>query len=301
MAEVILEICAARYAYPGAEQAASQCEGHRSLALDGADLSVRRRTRLALLGGNGAGKTTLLLHLNGILRPTSGSVRFRGEPADYSREGIRRWRQQVGLVFQHADDQIFAASVLQDVSYGPLNLGLSEQEARERVEEALCALGIPELAESPTHMLSFGQKKRVAIAGVLAMRPEIVILDEPTAGLDPSGVEQLMATLEDLRRSGTTTVICTHDVDLAFSWADEVAILAGGRVLRQGAAADVMGDAQLMQRAHLRVPWVLEMTSHLATTGHVPAVSPPPRTFAELRALVGPRCGLGEPADAGPS
>lgn len=171
----LLEAYGLTYDYPGGVQ-----------ALSGLDLSVERGRRLAILGPNGAGKTTLLLHLNGTLRPTSGRVLLDGVVAGYCRADLTVWRRRVGLVLQDADDQLFAASVAEDVSFGPLNLGLSDEEARQRVDEALAALRIADLADRPTHMLSFGQKKRAAIAGAVAMRPEILLLDEPTAGTRPA-------------------------------------------------------------------------------------------------------------------
>ena len=262
-------------------------------------MKVPRHARLALLGANGAGKTTLLLQLNGMLRPTRGTVLVEGRPADYSRKSILRWRQKVGLVFQEPDDQLFAASVQQDVSFGPLNLGLSEAEVRQRVEEALAAMGIADLAEAATHMLSSGQKKRAAIAGVLAMKPEVLILDEPSAGLDPRGVGQLLDTLESLYASGTTIVISTHDVDLAYGWADEIAILTDGRMFAQGPPADVMQDEAGMQSAHLRVPWVLAFAKRLEANGYLIDPSRMPRTFEQLIEHVGLPDGSHPSPDAG--
>ena len=228
-------------------------------ALHGLDLRVERGRRLAILGPNGAGKTTLLLHLNGTLRPVSGGVFMEGTTAGYSRTELSAWRRRVGLVLQDADDQLFAASVAEDVSFGPLNLGLSEENARQRVDEALAALRITELAERPTHMLSFGQKKRAAIAGAVAMRPEVLLLDEPTAGLDHHGTVHLLAVLEKLEAQGTTLVFTTHDVDLAYGFAHEVALFENGTILAQGAADSVLADEDLLKRAHLQAPLLLEM------------------------------------------
>jgi len=228
-------------------------------ALDGLDLAVRRGRRLAVLGPNGAGKSTLLLHLNGTLRPEAGEVRVDGTAPGYGRAALAGWRRRVGLVMQDPDDQLFAATVAEDVSFGPLNLGLSEAEAATRVTEALDALGIANLAERATHQLSFGQKKRVAIAGALAMRPEVLLLDEPLAGLDHRGGVLLQEGLAQLAEAGTTLVLTTHDVDLAYAFADEVALFANGRTLRQGEAADVLGDRALMQAAGLETPLLLEL------------------------------------------
>jgi len=140
---------------------------------------------------------------------------------DYGRPGLAELRRKVGVVFQDPDDQLFSASVYQDVSFGPMNLGLAEAEVRLRVEESLATMGVSYLRDRPTHMLSFGQKKRVAIAGVLAMRPDVLILDEPTAGLDPAGVTDLLALLDQLHTSGKTLIAATHDMELAAEWSNE--------------------------------------------------------------------------------
>ena len=220
-------------------------------ALDAVDLAVERGRRLAVLGPNGAGKTTLLLHLNGTLRPASGTIRLDGTPVGWDRAGLLAWRRRVGLVLQDADDQLFAPTVFEDVSFGPLNLGLSETEARARVEEALAALDIADLAARAPHMLSFGQKKRAAIAGAIAMRPEILLLDEPTAGLDARSARRLLATLEELEARGTTLVFTTHDVAMAHRFAHDAVLFADGRIVARGSAHDVLTDVALMDRAGL--------------------------------------------------
>ena len=253
-------------------------------ALQGLDLTVRAGTKLAVLGANGAGKSTLFLHLNGTLKPEHGTVWLAGERADYSRKGLLRWRQMIGLVLQNPDDQLFAATVEQDVSFGPLNLGLSETEVRQRVNEALCALDIEALHDRPTHLLSYGQRKRVAIAGAVAMRPRLLILDEPAAGLDPQGVENLLTTLDELHAAGTTLVMATHEMDLACAWADEIAVLQGGQVIRQGTTVEVLSDERLLTKAGLRMPLVLEVGARLRTHGLWPATTALPRSRDTLLA-----------------
>lgn len=247
-------------------------------ALLGIDLTVRRGRRLAVLGANGAGKSTLFLHLNGTLKPERGEIFISGRKAEYNRRGLLDWRQKVGLVFQNPDDQLFAPTVEQDVSFGPMNLGLDQTEVAERVDEALFALGIENLRQRPTHSLSFGQKKRAAIAGAVAMRPEVLILDEPSAGLDPRGVEELIVTLDELLLSGTTLVMATHDIELACGWADEVAVLQAGKVIEQGATETVLRDESTMSAAQLRLPLVLEFGARLQTMGWLPSHADLPRT-----------------------
>lgn len=231
----------------------------------GASLTVPPGSRTALLGANGSGKTTLLRTLSGAQRPDFGEVLIGGEALRHDRKGLIRHRQQVQLVLQDPDDQLFSADVRRDVSFGPLNTGLPEREIRNRVMEALDVLRINDLADRPTHQLSFGQRKRVAIAGAFAMHPCLLLLDEPTAGLDPSGVDEMLEALERLEEYGTTVVLATHDVDLALTWASQVAIVEGGKVA-QGDPADMLGNKNLIARARLRRPWVLELVDRLGLT-----------------------------------
>jgi cobalt/nickel transport system ATP-binding protein len=227
---MILEARDIRYAYPGGAP-----------ALDGASISVGHGEKLALLGPNGAGKSTLLLTLNGSLKPDSGTLLLSGQPVGSGRSAVRALRARVGLVMQDPDDQLFAATVAEDISFGPMNLGLSIDEARARVSEALIALGIETLAARPTHMLSFGQKKRVAIAGLIAMRPDVLLLDEPTAGLDPDSADAFCALIRSLHRElGLTVVMVTHDLDTLFELSTRVAVLADKHMIVHGAPKDVI-------------------------------------------------------------
>jgi cobalt/nickel transport system ATP-binding protein len=232
------------------------------------------------LGANGSGKSTLFLHLNGILRPQRGRVLLAGQPVGYDRQGLNDLRRRVGLVFQDPDNQLFAASVRQDISFGPLNLGLSDDEARARVEQAVRDTQIEDLVERPTHLLSYGQKKRVAIAGVLAMEPEVVVADEPTAGLDPEATARLMTLLDRLHGTGRTIVISTHDVELALAWADHVLLLRRGELLGAGRPETVFADAALLKEARLVTPIVLE--TFLRLRDLLDADTAPPRTAEQL-------------------
>jgi cobalt/nickel transport system ATP-binding protein len=281
----LLVVRGLEYVYPGGV-----------VALRGLDLSIEPGQKLAILGPNGSGKTTLLLHLNGTCKPTRGEIRLDGQPAGYDHRALNRWRRRVGLVLQEPDDQLFAATVGQDVSFGPLNLGLSEAETAERVREALAALRVSHLADRATHALSFGQKKRVAIAGVLAMRPEILVLDEPTAGLDPHGVTHLLGVLQQLHEADTTLVFSTHDVELAYAWADQVAVFHDGVVLCQGETAAVLGDREVLHRARLRPPLLMEVAEALGA-GQDNA-RPVSRSREVVLALLRER--LGEPSSAVP-
>ena len=234
--------------------------------LAGAELALYAGRRVAVLGPNGGGKTTLFRLLAGALVPASGEVLLDGAPVVRNRRGLTALRTQVQLVLQDPDDQLFSASVGQDVSFGPVNLGLPAAEVRARVDGALAALGIGDLAARPTHLLSFGQKKRVAIAGAVAMAPRLLVLDEPTAGLDPAGVEELLVALAGLLAAGTTPVLSTHDVDLAQRWADEVAVVADGRVVT-GSTQAILGDAALLRSARLGSAWAPAVHRLLADAG----------------------------------
>lgn len=249
--------------------------GHRAV-LRGATLEIPRGQRLALLGANGSGKTTLLRTLAGSVRPSAGCVLVDGQPVSYQRAGLRAHRQVVQLVAQNPDDQLFAADVYRDVSFGPLNLGLPEADVRRRVAEALALLSIEDLAERPIHELSYGQRKRVAIAGALAMEPCVMLLDEPTAGLDPQGVDEMVAALESLLQAHTTVVISTHEVDFALWWADSVAVLVDGAV-RHGDPTALLGDAELVAAARLRQPMVLQAAAQLGL---------PPGSITDVAGLV---------------
>ncbi|WP_413760230.1 energy-coupling factor ABC transporter ATP-binding protein [Streptomyces sp. MMBL 11-3] len=264
--------------------------------LDGLDFEVRAGRALALLGRNGSGKTTLMRLLSGGLRPRSGRLSVEGSPVRYDRKGLTLLRTTVQLVVQDPDDQLFAASVGQDVSFGPLNLGLPDAEVRARVDEALAALDITALADRPTHLLSYGQRKRTAIAGAVAMRPRVLILDEPTAGLDPDGQERLLATLDALRGRGTTVVMATHDVDLALRWADDAALLTPSGTVT-GPAAAVLARTDLLAQAGLRLPWGVAVAELLRAQGLSADLSPGPRTAEELAATVARHFAPPVPAD----
>ena len=225
-------------------------------ALQGLTIAIPKGKKTALLGPNGAGKSTLLLHFNGINLPQKGTVKVLGQEVSNKTE---KWvRSKVGLVFQDPDDQVFATTVWEDVAFGPHNMKLTHQEIDLRVEKALRAVGMLEYKDKPPHHLSYGQKKRVAIAGVLAMDPEVIILDEPVAYLDPRGKDDLFQILDELHERGTTVVIATHDVDLAAEWVDQVVIIKGGRTLAIGDTR-LLTDPKVVEAAQLRFPIVTKI------------------------------------------
>jgi cobalt/nickel transport system ATP-binding protein len=224
-----VEVRGLRYRYP---------DGH--LALDGVDLSVAPGEKVALVGPNGAGKSTLLLHLNGILQG-EGDVRVCGWPVGDGHLG--EIRAAVGLVFQDADDQLFSPTVFEDVAFGPLYMGLPPEEVGRRVESALLAVGMDDAGPRVSHHLSSGEKKRVAIATVLAMEPEILVLDEPTAGLDPRARRGLIHLLSDLPQ---TMLVSTHDLRMVEELFPRTIVLDRGRVVADGPTSRLLGDADFL-------------------------------------------------------
>lgn len=258
-----------------------------NLALDGATLAIPAGSRVALVGPNGAGKSTLFLHINAILRPLAGQLSYMGQPYRYSRGFLAVLRQKVGLVFQDPDTQLFAGNVLDDVIFGPMNMGLTAGEAARRAEAALEAVGMLDHKAAPVHFLSQGQKKRVAIAGVLAMDPDALVMDEPTAGLDYPGLTSLKDTLAMLHSAGKTLLVATHDIDWAWNWADMVYVLAAGRTIAGGSPADILARPDHAALGFAR-PVLAELAADLGERSILPAGAAP-RTVAELTALLGGR------------
>jgi len=235
-------------------------------ALKNINIIVPRATSIAVLGANGAGKSTLFRHFNGILSPTSGEVLVHGEPI--SKKNLKEVRKTVGLVFQNPDDQIFSPTVWEDVAFGPVNLGLDPTTVEHRVSESLALLRVDHLADRPPHQLSGGEKKRVAIAGVLAMEPQVLILDEPTSGLDPQGVNELVDFLKTLpEQYGMTVITATHHVDLVPEIADVVYVMAGGEICAKGTADEIFMQDDLMERARLDVPILRKLIRRLQENG----------------------------------
>ncbi|HUF15876.1 MAG TPA: ABC transporter ATP-binding protein [Acidimicrobiia bacterium] len=220
------------------------------VALRGVDLSVDPGERVALLGPNGAGKTTLALHLNGILTPSSGSISVGGLPVNET--NLPEIRRRVGLVFQDSNDQLFMPSVWEDVAFGPANLGLTGEELGERVRAALTAVDGSEFAARPPHHLSGGEKRRAALATVLAMEPEVLVFDEPSAGLDPGGRRELISTLQV---QPITQIVITHDLPLALELCPRAIIMRDGRVVADGSTASLLADQEMLSANRLELPY----------------------------------------------
>jgi cobalt/nickel transport system ATP-binding protein len=235
-------------------------------ALDRINFTAKRGERIAIIGANGAGKSTLFKHFNGILRSTSGEVLIKGE--QITSKNILDVRRTVGLVFQDPDDQIFAPTVKQDVAFGPMNLGLGGDEIEKRVRESLETVRLTGFEERAPHHLSTGEKKKVAIAGILAMQPEVLVLDEPTAGLDPGGALRLIRLINDMNRyMGITTIIATHEVDIVPLLADRVCIMSSGKIIGDGTPAEIFSTDEMIRKTHLRLPIVAQLMEMLQEEG----------------------------------
>ena len=265
-----------------AEHISYTYEGNEKPALADMNLKIRRGSRVAFMGGNGSGKSTFFLCLNGIRKPDEGRVLIDGEPVSYTRKGLLDVRRRVGIVFQEPDDQLFSASVYQEISFGILNLGVEEEKARKEVERVIQELGIRPFQERPAHALSGGQKMLVAIADILVMVPEVMILDEPASSLDPKHTKIVRGIMEGLTERGITVLMATHDMDYAFGWADEIVLMHGGSVLKSGAPLEVCSDQETLEKANLEVPAVLRLYEKMREKGMVSLEGGVPRTMEEL-------------------
>ena len=277
MNDLILEARHVSYSYGSGE----------TPSLKDLSLSIRRGRRTAVMGANGSGKSTFFLCCNGILRPDEGQIYYNGQPLSYRKKDLLSLREKVGIVFQDPDMQLFCASVYQEISFGPLNLGLPREEAAREVEAVIRRLGITPFRHRPAHALSGGQKKQVALADILVMHPELLILDEPFAALDPSHIHIIRDMIRDLEKDSSpsgplTVVIATHDTDFALEWADEVILFSEGQVLAQGAPASVLTDRELLARASLDLPGVIKVFESLQAAGLLGADLPAPKHLDQL-------------------
>jgi cobalt/nickel transport system ATP-binding protein len=251
---MLLEFEKVDYTYPSSPQP----------ALQSLTLCIPAGKRCALIGQNGCGKTTLFLLANGLYKPQRGAVHWQGSPLRYDRPSLMDLRQKVGLVFQDPEQQLVASTVEEDLSYGLCNQGLPDFEVNQRVGEAIATFNLSELATRPVHHLSLGQKKRVSLADVMVLQPELLLLDEPTAYLDQLHTRDLMATLRQIHEMGTTIVMATHDLDLAYCWADWIFILDQGKLVLEGTPQDVFAQRDILERLHLGVPLVFDVLDKVA-------------------------------------
>ena len=236
-------------------------------ALKKVNIQIKKGEKIAIMGPNGAGKSTLFSHFNGLTEPTSGHVEVAGEKIIFEKDKLLEVRQKVGIVFQDPNDQLFAPTVKEDVAFGPMNLGLEHEEVERRIEESLKMVGMEGFEEKTPHHLSGGQQKRVAIAGIIAMRPEIMILDEPTAGLDPEGVDKVLKILNDLNKEGISIIISSHDIEMVSHFAEKIFILYNGEIIDSGDKQKIFSNKELLKKAHLKAPVTTEILYKLKENG----------------------------------
>jgi len=234
-------------------------------ALHGVTLSLRKGAWIAITGQNGAGKTTLVKHMNGLLKPTAGSVLVNG--IDTRRASVAELARHVGYVFQNPDHQIFCATCREEIAFGPRNLGEPEASIEAKTDEALAWFGLEPWANYPPALLSYGQRRLVALASVLAMQPQILVLDEPTVGLDAVSADGLLSMVQQLHCQGRTIVLVTHDIALAARHAEEMLVMAQGRVVLQGPTRQVLAQPEMLRLADLEPPQITALCQSLAHLG----------------------------------
>ena len=255
-------------------------------SLNGLSLEIKKGQKIAVMGANGSGKSTFFLCCTGILKPQSGKLYFHGKEFSYTKKGLLDLRSKIGIVFQDPDNQLFSASVYQEISFGVLNLGFSEEEAKKEVEKVIEELEITPFRHKPTHALSGGQKKQVSIADILVMHPEIIILDEPAAALDPRHTTMVNHIVDQMTEAGITVLMATHDVNYAYQWADEVLLFHQGKVLMQGSPAQVFSNPTVLKQTNLEPPAVLELFDSLCKKGILKASLPLPRNLKTLEQYI---------------
>lgn len=273
MEEVLLKAEGLRYSY-----------GQEKEALKGIDLTVKKGEKIVVLGSNGAGKSTLFLTLNGVLTPDSGRILYRDK--EIGKKEINELRRNVGIVFQDADNQIIASTVFSEVSFGPMNLRLPKEEVVKRVNSSLASMNLTEMKDRPPHYLSGGEKKRVSIADIIAMEPEVILFDEPTASLDPVNVKMLKEVLDDMTHLGKTLLISTHDVDFAFQWAERALVFSGGRMIADGPVREVFDSPDVLEEANLRKPVIMDVFESLVRHGALQEEVVCPKDARELESLL---------------
>jgi cobalt/nickel transport system ATP-binding protein len=232
-------------------------------AIQDLSLKVPAGKRCGLIGQNGCGKTTLFLLANGLYQPQKGTLRWQGEPFRYDRKSLTQLRQQIGLVFQNPEHQLVASTVEEDISYGLYNLGLAESEVARMVQEAIEQFDLTELATQPVHNLSLGQKKRVSIADIMVLKPKLLLLDEPTAYLDPCHTRQLISLLQQIHAIGTTILLASHDLDFIYRWADWVFVMDRGQLILEGTPETVFAQREVLEQLQLGVPLAIELMEQI--------------------------------------
>ena len=259
--------------------------GEREI-LKGINVDIEEGQRVAVTGTNGAGKSTFFLNLNGVLEADEGEIYFRGKKMTREKKDLMELRRGIGIVFQDADNQIIATTVMGEVSFGPMNLRLPKEEVESRVNEALEYMNISDFKERAPHYLSGGEKKRVTIADIIAMHSEVMIFDEPTAALDPVNVIALEAVLEKLYRQGKTILVSTHDLDFAYRWAERIIVFCDGQIIADGVPEEVFRNEEVLKKANLKKPTMLEVAEILAEKNLGLEKNQYPKNVSELRNML---------------
>lgn len=275
MKDYILEARNLSYKYPDGTK-----------ALNNVNLKIPKGEKIAFLGINGSGKSTLFLNFNGVLKPNHGKLIYNGQEVKYNQKSLLELRKNVGIVFQDPENQLFSASVYNEVSFGAMNLKLEKEEVKNRVDKALNNVGMYDYKDKAVHFLSYGQKKRVSIADILVMNPEIIVFDEPTSSLDPRHAKQIVGIFDELNEKGITVILSTHDVELAYSWADYIFVMKNGEVVKEGIPFDIFSDDELIHDCYLEKPLVLDIYEFLKKNNKVEHESIVPRNREELFEII---------------
>jgi len=271
MSEYILETKDLSYEYPDGTK-----------ALNNINLKIEKGKKVSFVGVNGSGKSTVFLNFNGVLKPTKGNVIYKGSEVKYNQKALLELRRNVGIVFQDPENQLFCADVYQEVSFGAMNLKLKDDEVRSRVDESLKNVEMLDYKDKAVHFLSYGQKKRVAIADILVMNPEIIVFDEPTSSLDPQHSKQIVKIFDQLNEKGITVILSTHDVELAYSWSDYIIVMKDGEIFREGTPYEVFSDDKLIKACYLEKPLILEVFENLRKNGKIDYEAKVPKNKQEL-------------------
>lgn len=255
-------------------------------ALNNINLKIEKGKKISFVGVNGSGKSTIFLNFNGVLKPTKGTVIYKENEVKYNQKSLLELRKNVGIVFQDPENQLFSANVYLEVSFGAMNLKLSETEVRSRVDEALKNVGMYDYKDKAVHFLSYGQKKRVAIADILVMNPEIIVFDEPTSSLDPKHSKQIVKIFDELNEKGITVILSTHDVELAYSWSDYIIVMKDGEIAREGTPHEIFSDDKLINECYLEKPLILEVIEKLSKSGKINFHETIPKNKQELFKII---------------
>lgn len=258
--------------------------GNGTSALDGVSVDIYEGDKIAVLGSNGSGKSTFFLNINGVFVPEQGKVIYRDTVVN--KKNLNELRKNIGIVFQDADNQIIASTVRAEVGFGPMNLKLPKEEVQKRVEEALAYMNISDFKDRPPHYLSGGEKKRVTIADIIAMKSEIIIFDEPTAALDPLNALMLEEVLAKLASEGKTMLISTHDVDFAYRWAERVLVFCNGKIIADGTPLEIFQNRSILKQANLKQPTMLEVYELLVEKNVIEDTKVYPKSTEEFKKML---------------